>query len=330
MAAKWGGLPFLRHKGGQEWSAACPRCGAQDHDPASGDPDRFHIHAADAVANARGICRKCGFLEWLDDPEPRSPERVQAEARIRQEMAEKQRAYMEDRLRWLQGAQFWRQFHTAMTPEQRALWHAEGIADWAIDFHMLGYSPGRDDLKPALTIPYLDADRAIQTLQFRVVGAEGSDKYRFIRDLDTTWFMPWPKHELSGVVLILEGAKKALVTYDRVGDHLRYRGKEVSIVASPSKGPREAMIKALKEAELLLWLMDPDAYNPVAVNGKRLPPPIERNLDIAGHDRSLVVRLPAKIDDMFLAGYLTPAALQAAVSQAEVYVKTNRRRTARV
>ena len=91
MQVKWGHLEFLRYKGeyshGPEWSAACPRCGTSNHDPLAVDPERFMIFGdGGRSGKARGKCRICGHLEWLDDkPVSQSP---QQQAQIKQQQVD--------------------------------------------------------------------------------------------------------------------------------------------------------------------------------------------------------------------------------------------------
>lgn len=319
--AKWSNLPWLRYvgrPGKDEWHAACPQCGETDHKNGTGKPNRFHIHPTDRGGPACGVCRKCGYFEWGDDQKLSDPEKVKAyRARLAQ-LDEEARKFHEGRLQWLNSATWWRDCHDNMTRDQRKLWRGQGIADWAIDFHGLGFSSGEKRGGPALTIPYWDNTMsALKTLQFRLLEPpDESDRYRFISGTYASWFFPWPTDEIGPVVLVLEGAKKSLVVYDMVRDGLRYRGKPLTIVATPSKEPKSEMVAELDKAETIIWLLDPDATKPTIANGRELPPSMDRNVLLAGKDRSLVAWLPEKVDDLILAGHLDAPGFQAVINQA--------------
>jgi hypothetical protein len=72
----------------------------------------------------------------------------------------------------------------------------------------------------------------------------------------------------------------------------------------------------MNDAELLIWLLDPDAYTPIKTNGSRRPPAIERNIAIAGKDRSLIVKAPEKIDDMIIKYGLGRNTIESMINQA--------------
>ncbi len=315
IIAKWGYLPYFRRKSRAsiEWSSACPACGEEGHDPFSGPPDRFFIQDERNGYGPHGKCRQCGHLEWLYDSDNR-PEITLA---VRRQHAETLRRARKERVQALTEASWWRGFHTAMEHQHRQLWLDTGVPEWAIAFHQLGYAPARDDFSEALTIPYFAQDHeTVLTVQLRLLHPEpGQGKYRFARNTQAALFRPWPTDELTGVVLMLEGAKKGLVTYDMASD-VTYRGAPVRFCATPSGQIPQALTVDLEDAETIILCLDPDCH--VAQNGQDSA--VRRNVELLGRDRCRVMRLSYKIDDGISRGLLTLPELQARLEQSEPWL----------
>jgi hypothetical protein len=203
---------------------------------------------------ARGKCRRCGHLEWLDDnpTTPISPAQQKRDRKERRALAKVQEEKYRQRQEWLREQTFWEEFHYQMSPGQKRLWLDAGVGDWAISVHKLGYSD-RDD--GALSIPYL-SQNGITTLQFRLMNGEGGNRYRFLSGTRAEIFRTWPEDSLGGVILITEGVKKGIVTFQQ-GPY-SYQGKEITVVSVPMKNVPERLIKQLSDAELLIWLLDPE------------------------------------------------------------------------
>lgn len=316
---KWAHLNDLTSKGRGLWTAWCPVCGSDGH-IGTDKPDRFQIYESGTgrSGKARGWCRRCGHLEFADDQIGKhwSNEQREEADRARREYAANENERLQAKIKWLQQQDFWRDWHHNMEPAKKELWHSHGIGDWAIDMHKLGFTDERyDSCGGALTIPYFRNDK-IQTLQFRLIDPPHiGDKYRFESGTTAAWFMPFPYGDIEGVVVVLEGAKKALVTWEKADD-VKYKGKSVTFIATPSKNVPARLFDELGNVELLIWMLDPDAYTPTHNNGKKLRPAINRNIELAGSDRSLIVRTVAKIDDMFLEHNLEPDVFQNMINQA--------------
>jgi len=317
--SKWAYLNDLKFKGNGLWVAWCPVCGNSGHlgdDP----PDRFQIYEAGhgVSRKARGWCRRCGHLEFADDDptNPWSKERKEELVQSRREHAAEENKRLQVKIQWLQHQTFWQDWHDHMTSMQRGMWHRQGMADWAIDIHKLGFAGDRyETCGGAYSIPYLKGQE-IQTLQFRLVSPPHvSDKYRFEAGTSVAWFRPWPDDVIEGVVLVLEGAKKSLVAWQE-GGQAKYRGKKVTMIATPSKNVPTRLFDELENAELIIFMLDPDAYKPEIQNGKTVRPAIERNILLANPDRSLVVRTVAKIDDMFIDHGLQANVFEQMINQA--------------
>jgi hypothetical protein len=318
LRQKWGHLRWLKYKGNGEWSAECPICHDDGHDDSKGKPDRFMIfdHLTGTSKKSRGKCRRCGHLEWLDDDpaKPITPKQRRTDEKERRELAQLQEQKYIDRKKWLREQSFWRDFHHQMTKFQRDIWHKTGVGDWAIDLHRLGYSE-RDD--GALSIPYLEGSD-INTLQFRLMKPPSpGDKYRFLSGTRAELFRVWPDEPLSGVILITEGAKKGIITFQ--GGPYTYQGESVTVISVPMKNVPERLIKQLVDADLLIWLLDPDAYEVPKTKGKAQEPAIARNIKLSGNGRCLMVKAPEKIDDMFALG-LSPKSFQNMLNQAQPYI----------
>ena len=314
LARKWGHLNYIKYKGNGEWSSSCPICHEDGHDSTAGNPDRFTMFASGTGrrSNARGYCRRCGHFEWADaNPnKPTSPHRQQQANQLRRQYATAEAKRIQAKIEWLQQQVFWLRFHDEMTKEQRKIWHEAGIGDWAIELHKLGYST-RDE--GALSIPYFHG-KDIQTLQFRLMNPpKNGGKYRFLKGTRPELFMSWPDDDLTGIVLITEGVKKALVTFQH--GPFTYQGEEIVVVSVPMKNVPERLIKKLDVADRVIWLLDPDAYAAIKVDGRTQPPAIDRNTKLSGCDRSFTVNLPGKVDDLFLEG-LTSKTFQAMLNQA--------------
>jgi len=319
LQARWGHLNELKYRGNGHWTAWCPNCHNDGHDPASGPTDRFQIYEESAPGSKsdHGWCRQCGHLEFADDNnQPWSKQKAEEAKKIRREEAEKERQRIKAKQRWLQQQSFWLEWHKNMKPVHRNMWHAEGIGDWAIETHKLGYTDDRyQSCGGALTIPYMHGPN-IETLQLRLMKPPTpNDKYRFEQDLKAEWFRPWPDDEITGTVLILEGAKKALVVFQEAGQIL-YKDEPVVIIATPSKYVPGRLFSQLEQAKRLIWLLDPDAYKATRSNGVSRKPAISRNIELSGQDRSLIIRTVAKIDDMFTQYKLKESAFRNMVNQA--------------
>src|SRR5688572_33512064 len=91
LARRWGNLPDMTYRGGNEWSSVCPQCGGggRRHDKS----DRFRLFAGEAGKNGRVWCRQCGYFAWADDDQkPPSREEMEAANRERARLMQAERA----------------------------------------------------------------------------------------------------------------------------------------------------------------------------------------------------------------------------------------------
>lgn len=293
IESRWGMLDKFRKAGRNEWSSACPVCGGRD---------RFRMWDADGESNARGWCRQCGHFEWLENDEyrPTAEELAQVE-KARQRAREENAKVQRGKIASLQRAAYWRGWHDAMGSAERELWYAQGVDDFAIDYYQLGFcadfSYRRGDSiyrSPTLTIPYFRGDNVVN-LQHRLLQpVDDGDKYRQVPGLRMPLFLTEPADSLNGLVLVVEGAKKAIITYAATGS--RILGHGVQVVGVPSKTPSADNIAELADAERIVIMLDPDANVPDN-SGWTASGKLAHKL---GRNRCQVVRLPGKPDDMIL------------------------------
>ena len=314
LSKHFGTLPDIKYRGGNEWSSACPKCGGAGH--RRDLSDRFRMFNSNGPP--RAWCRQCNYKVTGNQlsGDKMSKQDFAAYNQHRTAWLEQENDRLKRKIAWLQSQPFWREWHTHMTEQGRKLWHKAGIDDSLINIHKLGFTTSRyESCGGALTIPYLHYD-GIQTLQFRLLEPPGGDdKYRFLQGTRSTWFHAWPNDEIEGVVLVVEGAKKALVTWRTIAtlDQFTYRGRDVKIIATPSKHVPNHMLDELEKAELVIWLLDPDAY---VKQGKTQQSALLRNAKAVGLPKSRIVRTVMKIDDMIVEHKLKGATVQNMVRQA--------------
>jgi hypothetical protein len=191
----------------------------------------------------------------------------------------------------LEQAAAWRGYHQAMIDKHRQLWRDAGINDELQNYWELGYNPELtyrwgEELKtsPALTIPYWRESHVVNVQSRLLAPPTPSDKYRFTQGLPAPVYLP-DKDELpKRSTLVVEGAKKAMVSW-------LYLGTGYSIVGIPSKNITHRQIKALDDCEPVILALDPDANE----DGTAL-----RNAKLIGESRTRIASLPGKIDDLIV------------------------------
>jgi len=291
---RWGLSPKRR---GREWHSPCPQCGGED---------RFII-----FANGGFWCRHgdCGYRGWLDDdkqdwkPDPRLAQKWLEDKAIRE--AEQ---YAKD-LAWREGFKvgYIRGWHDAMSERERAWWYQQGITSYQIDHYTLGYIPqkrirvGDGFTEVAVyTIPIRDPDDwdTIVNIQYRIADPlPGIGKYRQEAGISAAAFFAEPRG-INDSAIIVEGAKKAMVVYDRLDG-------AVQVVGLPGNTPGDRIITKIAEQKYKrIWIaLDPGCLAK-AENIAR---------QIGG---GWVVNLPDKPDDAILRGILTVERLREYARQA--------------
>lgn len=293
-------LHDLTWRGSGEWSAACPHCGGSDR-VGSGRSDRFRLFAAGGGHNARVWCRRCGFFEWADQDARPDPARIAQARELQAAYAQAEELRVARLIERLREETAWQVWHAAMSHQQRAMWHEQGIIDHMIDYYSLGYNPeytyrhdGHQYHSPTMTIPHYQEGWELVNVQHRLIKpANGAGKYRQTAGLPAAMFRTEPDDPLRGAVLVVEGAKKAIVTYTHLGT--KPIGFPMQIVAVPSKTPGHDLLGQLANCEPVYLVLDPDAYTAVKGKGR---PAVNRLAELLGRERVRVVKLPCKPDDL--------------------------------
>lgn len=335
--ARWSYLNYIKEVvPGREWHAECPLCGTSGHDwsKRNDDPDRFHMHmGGDAYGGPRGSCRRCGYFEWADDEgQPKDYytfeelERKQKELELRKAQAESEQRRMRAKIEALRRESYWRGYHDGMSDWQREAWRNEGIPDVLQDRLVLGYLQskrvyGDGDLVevPAMSIPYFDPGWEVTNVQYRLIKPNGDeaynfidrDKYRFTSGLRAPMYLTDPDEEPGDSVILVEGAKKAIVVYKSLvleGDNRDY-----TVVAVPSKMPNDYQLEFIKNATTVYVGLDPDAFEYMPDQDETY---VDRAVSLVGRERARIVSWPDKPDDMVVDLGAKPNDMMAIVKQA--------------
>lgn len=290
LERRWGNLPFIRQRGTNEFSSACPKCldiGHAGHEA----PDRFRMFGGD---HARGWCRRCGYQEFANSdrkefvitPEMRAGWLAE---RVTREKSELEKAH--HALDLLKREALWLKWHDGMTAGQREVWHAKGVPDWAIDYYSLGYCPcksvwsdGAEFTTATMTIPVYAPGWDLVNIRHRLITPPNpQDKYRPDRaGIPAQLYLTNPDEKPSGQVILVEGEIKSIVVYDRLGDY------KTQVIGLPGKNPRDDLLEKLSDCDRVWVVLDPDAARQAFDIGKRL-----------GNSRARVVTMQAKPDDLF-------------------------------
>ena len=272
---------------GDELHSACPRCMT--------GVDRFMIYLEDGGY----FCRQCGLKGWLDDdqrrfhPDPdmlwNQEQHEEQERRHRKELVEV----------WRRGyaAGLWQGYYHALleNPQSLSWWKHKGVSEWAIQTYKLGYCVARRVgtdkgvvTVPAYTIPIRrPSDGEIVNVHYRLDVPPEMEKdigkYRG-ETLPGDEYLPaaafYSNRKVNGPALVVEGAIKAMVLYERLE-------RKVQVVGLPSCLPSHFLIEELK------------SYDPVWI---ALDPGFTKQAErIAGFlGRGSIVELPYKPDDAFV------------------------------
>jgi len=195
----------------------------------------------------------------------------------------------------------------------RSAWRKAGIDNGMQDFWQLG---GCDDFvykyddelqhTPSLTIPIFNEQKELMTIQHRLLKPiNPKDKYRPEKTgLHSHPFLAMPEIGYTGgIIWVMEGAKKAMVTWTRSGS------AEWQCVGVPSQGEYKNLVTALK----------PNGKNVIVVpdpNSETNPNAYGLGRDLAREVGGKVLRLDEKIDDFILSAEVTSNDLYSISKQA--------------
>jgi len=173
---RWPGFEF-RAKNAEEACGPCPIC----H---KAEKDGFIIWA-----NGYYLCRPGGEQGWLDEDDRHTW--TKEEIRLRRIEAEQARARRERQEIWAHLTALQRlnrqtdhiRYHLALTENDCAWWHGQGIVDASIDAYQLGtcdYCPmDYPDHRPSYTIPIYTSDgKTLLNIRHRLQGQLDGDRYR--------------------------------------------------------------------------------------------------------------------------------------------------------
>jgi hypothetical protein len=322
----------LRKVAAREYAGSCPICGGDDRFRVNLDKGWFCRHCQGEPGSGGHWGDAVDFVMWHDrvdfkaalykltginrlDPvliEQRKTERQAADqARQETEQAEQTRARDD-----LNESGIWREYHDNLDKyNARPLWRNRGLSDWWQDYYQLGFCPERiydNTSYQTITIPYFkprayqhpDGGQVLECdcigLKHRLLGTDApGGKYRshaagygqalYRADLVMT--------DLWDNVLICEGEIKSMVVYSSLwsGDDTpeNCAAPFLSVIGTAGRAMKPCLHDEIKDAERIWICLDPDAINDAY-----------HLADTLGRERCQILDLPAKIDDLILAGAL--------------------------
>ena len=215
-------------------------------------------------------------------------------AALIEEQAAKERT--EARRKELQRAEIHLRYHNNMTQWMKDKWTEAGIDEGMQSFWTLGGCEDftykdEDNLyhSPTLTIPIFSETKELLTIQHRLLNPHNpKSKYRPEKTgLHAQPFLAVPEMGFDGgKILVMEGAKKAMVTWTR-------SDVDWQCIGVDSQEMYKSMIEILKPVgERVIVMPDPNtAGNPNAVR---------KAWSLAKEIGGAMVNIPAKIDDLIL------------------------------
>jgi hypothetical protein len=276
----------------------CFGCGAE------GDAISY-VMTRDEV-NFQEACKRLGWDGY--EPDKAELARRNIERQIELDKQQVQRAAeLNALLADYSAEEIWHAYNYRMTTDQRAWWIKRGIEpDWQ-DYLQLGFVPnktyrGKDNIlyhSPAYTIPYFHTGHKFQTMQYRLENPDNpKDRYRFEHGLKAAYYQVIDSEQIQECAIICEGAIKAMVThiYGDTGNH-------VSLLAVPAKETYAGVVDAVKHCHHVWIILDPDCWDqPKNAPTGWEPSPLRLAKQIG--KAAKIVRLPYKVDDLFIAGEL--------------------------
>ena len=280
----------FRKVGRNEYHGPCPMCGGRDRFAIFTDRDYPHWNA---------WCRVCHpDSMWIDElnpmlKEPLSPEKAQEIKRNAERRFRKAQQEMEAAIDEMKRGEKWLQYHDNLDNSVRRQWESWGIPEFWQDFYKLGYDPdrviysgGSEWHTPTMTIPIFEAKTwECLNIKHRLLNPpRKGDKYRPERSgLPAPLFVGYPDAPITGKTLLVEGEKKAMVSYLTADDDW------LQVVGIPGKNPTDEMLSQLDKCDPLYICLDPDARTEAIQMARQM-----------GVGRSRLIELPDKIDDMIV------------------------------
>jgi hypothetical protein len=284
-----------------------------------GDAIRFvelWQNLTDTVRDDRKVSAFQQACEWINGGAIEDAEGMQESAAARLESARLERIAAQQReearrKEW-QTAKRHLYYHKMRTQYHKDAWREAGIDEGMQEFWTLG---GTEDFTykmgetlyhtPTLTIPILSPQRELMTIQHRLLNPKNpKDKYRpDVTGLHSHPFLAVPEMGYDGgLIWVVEGAKKAMVTWTRADS-------DWQCIGVMSQGEYMSLVEALQPVgQRVIVVPDPDnVRNP--------------NAFLLGHKLAKAIggkyiRLPEKIDDLILSSKMTTNDLYAMSKQA--------------
>ena len=292
-----GKVDYIQQASSDEWSSSCPNCGGSPH--SNGEyPDRFRMFTnARGKNKVMGWCRNCSYV-WLPDreraPDPREFEKWRLE-QIKREEERKREA--EKAISLLKSQKIWEYYQTqvnewgkevmtswGITPEYAEYWKLGMIHDYTV------WSDGDSYHSPAISIPVWGYGWDVKNVKVRVLNPKsGKDRYRALYKVGTDHpFIAWPELKADRCIVV-EGEKKAMVVAE-------FAAHDIQVVGLPSKTPSPECLQILEKFDKIELCLDPDAE----IEAKNGVSPLNRMVGLLGKERTGVLRLPGKVDDLIV------------------------------
>lgn len=288
----------FQYSDSRSWRGPCPQCGGHR---------RFVMFTDHEWPLYHGYCDQCGFKikAWqkvrFHQYDPLKAAAMEAEqARHDAERTERRRVKLAE----FTTAELWSELRDRMTADHVQWWEDNGIPEGLQKYLSIGYLADKkyiirkDDSgapvyghSPAYAIPWFGNNFALKTLQYRLINpANPKDRYRFEYELPgggTCYYLTDPAEAISDKVIICEGAKKAIVTWQWLAEGYTVIGTASSTTLAPA-------LEATNDCGIRYLILDPGAER-IAFKAARE----NKNLK--------ALFLPMKIDDLYLAGHLDRA-----------------------
>jgi hypothetical protein len=268
----------------KSWRGPCSQCGGSR---------RFVVFTNNEWPLWNGFCDLCGttIKAWQKVKAQYDPHKAAAVQAEQERMEAERIALVTAKVAEFTTHELWTVLHNRMTQEHIDWWEAQGIPQSIQNDLRIGFTsdkPYYDSDKnllhsPAYTIPWFGYNYKFNTMQYRLIN-DKDRRYIFENGLGggRHYYMTKPTETIQDKVIICEGAKKAIVTQFWLVPDDSY-----TVLAASSNNTFGAALEATKNCGLRYIIMDPGS----AVWEKKA---VETN-----KKSTHVIRLPAKIDDMW-------------------------------
>lgn len=248
-------------------------------------------------------------VEYYSNGAKLEPEKM---LQVAQELAERTAQELQSKideaqeaLTALRDAQTWITYHEQMCQHGRDVWRDRGIEpEWFIDWWKLGwckdFSVWVREIKehwhsPTLTIPIWGEEWEVNNLKHRLMKPPEFTGYRYRPESSNIKSAPFIANAdvNTGALLLVEGEIKAMVSFITVDD------PNMQVAGLPAVSPDLDVFRQFSNYDPVYLLLDPDAYVPRKKESALSP--VDRAVNALGAERTVLLRLPMKVDDAILA-----------------------------